>query len=473
MIVVAVSLALGLVFGAVMTYGPLPLRLTRSPVLRRRARHSGSGADLLHLLWASGRRRRHQQSRGGRDGVVLFSTAQVTEITRGSLQSIHHGQMEAGKAIGLTFTQRLVYVIFPQATRRFLPPWINSVADAVKGTALLSLVGIVDLMLAIQQVIGRTYEPMPLYILGALIYFADQLQPVDAQPAARGALRAFPGVAFWPSRPRDRTVPSSAYAASRRVSARSRCWTGSISTWGAATSSASSVRRAAARRRCCAASTRSRPTTTVGQIDGVEVGFRDVGGGARRRRSERELARLRAETGMVFQLFYLFPHLSAAENVMLGCERCAAWARPRPERSPSNGSRRVGLAAKADSLPYQLSGGQQQRVGIARAVAMGPKVLLLDEITSALDPELVGEVLAVVRKLAEDGMTMIMVTHEMAFAREASDRVVFIDGGRVAVEGLRRKCSANKPTNGCGASYRACPIYEYLEFILKVHQSSL
>ena len=88
------------------------------------------------------------------------------------MQSIHHGQTEAGKSIGLTFQQRLIYVIFPQAVRRFLPPWINSVTDAVKGTALVSLVGIVDLMLAIQQVIGRTYEPMPLYILGALIYFA-------------------------------------------------------------------------------------------------------------------------------------------------------------------------------------------------------------------------------------------------------------------------------------------------------------
>ena len=103
--------------------------------------------------------------------------------------------------------------------------------------------------------------------------------------------------------------------------------------------------------------------------------------------------------------------------------------------SPSAGSDRVGLGHKLDSLPSQLSGGQQQRVGIARAVAMEPKVLLLDEITSALDPELVGEVLAVVQQLAEDGMTMIVVTHEMSFAREISDRVVFMDGGRIAAEG--------------------------------------
>jgi polar amino acid transport system permease protein len=171
-IVVAVSLALGLVFGAVMTYGPLPFKLLIrlfSDVVR--------GIPVLVLIFfiyyglpVAGIDVKNLAA--GVTALVLFTTAQVTEITRGSLQSIHHGQMEAGKAIGLTFAQRLVYVIFPQATRRFLPPWINSVCDAVKGTALLSLVGIVDLMLAIQQVIGRTYEPMPLYILGALIYFA-------------------------------------------------------------------------------------------------------------------------------------------------------------------------------------------------------------------------------------------------------------------------------------------------------------
>jgi polar amino acid transport system ATP-binding protein len=138
---------------------------------------------------------------------------------------------------------------------------------------------------------------------------------------------------------------------------------------------------------------------------------------------------------MVFQLFYLFPHLTAAENVMLGLRKVRGLGKAEARATAAHWLDRVGLAAKADSLPFQLSGGQQQRVGIARAVAMDPKVLLLDEITSALDPELVGEVLAVVRKLAEDGMTMIMVTHEMAFAREASNRVVFIDGGRVAIEG--------------------------------------
>jgi len=138
---------------------------------------------------------------------------------------------------------------------------------------------------------------------------------------------------------------------------------------------------------------------------------------------------------MVFQLFYLFPHLTAVENVMLGLRKVHRMRKPAAREKAMDWLTRVGLADRAHHLPSQLSGGQQQRVGIARAVAMDPKVLLLDEITSALDPELVGEVLAVVRQLAADGMTMLVVTHEMAFAREVSDRVAFMDGGRVVQEG--------------------------------------
>jgi polar amino acid transport system permease protein len=103
--------------------------------------------------------------------LTVFESMHVAEVARGAMQSIHPGQTEAGKSIGLTFSQRMLYVIFPQALRRFLPPWINTVVDTVKGSALVSLVGIVDLMLAIQQVIGRTFKPMPLYVLGCIIYF--------------------------------------------------------------------------------------------------------------------------------------------------------------------------------------------------------------------------------------------------------------------------------------------------------------
>jgi polar amino acid transport system ATP-binding protein len=177
------------------------------------------------------------------------------------------------------------------------------------------------------------------------------------------------------------------------------------------------------------------------KLDGVEIGYRD-GNGGRRRRGERELAPIRADIGMVFQLFNLFPHLTALENVMLGLRKVRRLAKAEARAVAEQWLRRVGLGAKLDSLPIQLSGGQQQRVGIARAVAMGPKVLLLDEITSALDPELVGEVLGVVRELAQEGMTMIVVTHEMTFARDVGSRIVFMEGGRILVEGTPREVLA-------------------------------
>lgn len=180
------------------------------------------------------------------------------------------------------------------------------------------------------------------------------------------------------------------------------------------------------------------------KVDGVEIGFRDAVGASRRRpRSEGELAAIRADIGMVFQLFNLFPHLTARENVMLGLLKVRGLARREARERAEHWLARVGLADRMDNLPNQLSGGQQQRVGIARAVAMEPKLLLLDEITSALDPELVGEVLAVVRKLADDGMTMIVVTHEMTFARDVGSRLIFMAGGKKVEEGKPRDLLRN------------------------------
>lgn len=181
------------------------------------------------------------------------------------------------------------------------------------------------------------------------------------------------------------------------------------------------------------------------RIDGREVGYRETG--TRQRRGERDLAAMRAETGMVFQSFNLFPHLTAAGNIMLGLTKVRKKSEAEARTIAEHWLGRVGLAHKADSLPAELSGGQQQRVGIARAVAMDPKILLLDEITSALDPELVGEVLAVVRRLAEDGMTMLMVTHEMAFARDASSRIVFMADGGVSAVGPPKEILAAETSN--------------------------
>jgi polar amino acid transport system ATP-binding protein len=176
-------------------------------------------------------------------------------------------------------------------------------------------------------------------------------------------------------------------------------------------------------------------------VDGELVGYRR-GGDRLYELKDREVCGKRAEIGMVFQRFNLFPHMSVMDNVISGPVRVkrepAASARERAKVLLE----RVGLADKVASYPNQLSGGQQQRVAIARALAMSPKLMLFDEPTSALDPELVGDVLDVMRDLARDGMTMIVVTHEMGFAREVGDTVVFMDGGVVVESGDPRQVLA-------------------------------
>ncbi|MBQ8130697.1 MAG: amino acid ABC transporter ATP-binding protein [Clostridia bacterium] len=179
-------------------------------------------------------------------------------------------------------------------------------------------------------------------------------------------------------------------------------------------------------------------------LDGQEIGYREVGG-KRHRVSEKEIARQRAMTGMVFQQFNLFPHMTAKKNVMLGLTDTLKMPREEAEKLAEKWLGIVGLSDKMNNLPSELSGGQQQRVAIARAVAMSPKILLFDEATSALDPELVGEVLNVIRELAREGKTMILVTHEMRFAYEVSDKVIFMDKGKIAAMGTPQYIFEERP----------------------------
>jgi polar amino acid transport system ATP-binding protein len=172
-------------------------------------------------------------------------------------------------------------------------------------------------------------------------------------------------------------------------------------------------------------------------VDGQLVGYAEHNGRLHELR-EREVARRRRDIGMVFQHFNLFPHLTARENIMEAPIRVRRTPRDETRHLADQLLARVGLAGRADSYPAQLSGGQQQRVAIARALAMGPKLMLFDEPTSALDPELVGEVLEVMKGLAKDGMTMIVVTHEMGFAREVGDMMVFMDDGVIVEAGPPR-----------------------------------
>jgi polar amino acid transport system ATP-binding protein len=173
----------------------------------------------------------------------------------------------------------------------------------------------------------------------------------------------------------------------------------------------------------------------INGLETFEEGALTVDGRALKHGDPKAMRELRQHVGMIFQSFNLFPHLSAGRNVMLAPTLVRKTDRAAAEAQAKRLLERVGLAEKFESFPDQLSGGQQQRVAIARALAMEPAVLLCDEITSALDPELVGEVLRVVESLADDGMTLLMVTHEMTFARKVSDRVVFMHAGRIHEQG--------------------------------------
>ncbi len=167
-------------------------------------------------------------------------------------------------------------------------------------------------------------------------------------------------------------------------------------------------------------------------IDGIEL-TNDI----------RNIEAIRSEVGMVFQSFNLFPHLTALQNITLGPIWVRKWPREKAEKLAMELLERVGIPEQAHKYPAQLSGGQQQRVAIARALAMQPKIMLFDEPTSALDPEMIKEVLDVMRELAESGMTMIVVTHEMGFAREVADRMMFFDEGRIVEEGTPEQIFEN------------------------------
>ena len=185
-----------------------------------------------------------------------------------------------------------------------------------------------------------------------------------------------------------------------------------------------------------------KPTAGHIYIDDVLIGEKEANG-KYVHLSDRELAKERAEIGFVFQRFNLFPHLTALDNVAVAPRRVLGLEKRDAEEHAMAMLEKVGLAHKAEEYPERLSGGQQQRVAIARVLAMQPKLMLFDEATSALDPELIGEVLKVIRELADEGRTMIMVTHEINFAEEISDRVIFMDEGNIVEEGPPKEIFSN------------------------------
>ena len=184
------------------------------------------------------------------------------------------------------------------------------------------------------------------------------------------------------------------------------------------------------------------PTSGEVYVDNELLGY-EARGTARVRRGEKDIDRQRSQIGMVFQAFNVWPHMTVLQNIIEAPMRVKRLKRPQAIDVAKDLLGKVGLLEKIDEYPQRLSGGQQQRLAIARALAMYPKLMLFDEVTSALDPELVGEVLRVIRMLAEEGMTMVLVSHEMAFVEEIADRVVFVDGGRIHEEGRSHEIFKN------------------------------
>jgi len=414
-------------------------------------------------------------------GLTLNHAAFSAEAIRGGILSVDHGQREAAAALGLPGARQVRRIVLPQAMRAILPTAFNDIIGLAKGTSVVYILAMPDLFYTVQIIYHRNLEVIPLLMVATIWYLIiltalSAIQVHIERYYARGATREQVAVSRLSALLRRwRSVR----AARREDALKAGPQVGSAAAGSAAAGADAGISGWAQRRvggkvgihnvsksfgtlkvlddislgfpsgsvtviLGQSGSGKSTLLRSINHLERVDDGFIDIDGeliGYRRdgrtlyELKEKDiLQRRRADVGMVFQSFNLFPHLSVLDNLVeaplaSGVPRAQAQAEARALLA------RVGLADKADAWPRQLSGGQQQRVAIARALALKPKVLLFDEPTSALDPELVNEVLDVIRQLARSGTTLIIVTHEIGFAREVADTIVFMDDGRIVESG--------------------------------------
>jgi polar amino acid transport system permease protein len=420
-------------------------------------------------------------------GFALNEAAFSAEIIRGGILSVNRNQGIAAAAFGMGPLLTMRRIILPQAMRAILPGMANDSIAVLKGTSIASVIFVNELTFRSQQIVGQNFKFFTVFAAAGVIYlaltsaiagvqwFLERWFNIELERPAPGASalerlfgRARSGVE--PARPSP-TSPASAVAADSVGSAPAgrNGWLGAISeairpggpdegifvecaeVWKAygGREVLRGVNLTVKRGEVVTImgpsgsgkSTLLRLINHLEQLDrgeiwvaGDYVGYQLIDGVLRPTRDLAK-ARARARIGMVFQHFNLFDHLTALENVVEAPIRVYGEDAQRARATAMGLLTMVGLANHAHHLPHRLSGGQQQRVAIARALAISPRLMLFDEPTSALDPELVAEVLAVIRRLAEAGMTMIVVTHEVRFAREVADRVIFVDDGRIVEEG--------------------------------------
>jgi polar amino acid transport system permease protein len=421
-------------------------------------------------------------------GFALNEAAFSAEIIRGGILSVNRNQAIAANAFGMRPFLTLRRIILPQAMKAILPGMANDVISMIKGTSIASVIFVNELTFRSQQIVGQNFKFFTVFGAAGIIYLimTSAVAIVQAllerrfnleidRSAGRGSgLGSLFGFSLFNARGRERAAPTlvpspdPAPPIAALPESASLDWIRKV-TAGAAEETTTepfvtfrNVHKAYGSREVLrgidlevrkgevvvimgpSGSGKSTLLRLVNHLEALDWGEIQVEGknvGYRLRnkvlRPIRDLAKARAEAriGMVFQHFNLFDHLTALENVMEAPLRVYGEPREKARTLALNLLATVGLSQHVEKLPHRLSGGQQQRVAIARALAISPRLMLFDEPTSALDPELVGDVLAVMRRLAEAGMTMLVVTHEVRFAQEVADRIVFMDEGLVVEQG--------------------------------------
>jgi len=402
-------------------------------------------------------------------GFMLNEAAFSAEIIRGGILSVDRRQSLAAASFGMGPFLTLRRIILPQAMRAILPGMANQTISMIKGTSIASVIFVNELTFRAQQIVGQNFKFFTVFAAAGIIYLiltsgvavaqfylekfysleASKKTPAKAIPAGEvaagsGSSAPAPSPTAWmdslQASRAEGSAPDQPFVICRNVQKsygdkeilrgidlfvqRGEV----VVLMGPSGSGKSTLLRLV----------NHLEPLDWGEItvDGKYVGYQknQIGDGLKPTRNVAK-ARADARIGMVFQHFNLFDHLTALENIMEAPIHVYGETMEKMRTLAMNLLRMVGLANHADHLPHRLSGGQQQRVAIARALAISPRLMLFDEPTSALDPELVGEVLAVIRRLAEAGMTMIVVTHEVRFAREVADRVIFMDEGHIVEQG--------------------------------------
>jgi len=381
----------------------------------------------------------------GLTALSLSEIAYVAEIHRGGLSGVHKGQLEAGRALGIGYVGLQRLVVLPQAFRVSLPSLINEYISIVKLTSLVSVISLQEILLVGQRLYAQNFKVLETMLAVALYYvlivtvFSFLLSYLEKHLD----FTKKSGKVFAPS-PVDapvNVVPITGVEKRKAMPAIEAL--GINKSYGAHhVLKGVDLKVMSGEVVSIIGPSGSGKTTLIRTLNGLEaidkggvllndMPFLGSGEGSNGRHARAAYKESILRIGMVFQSFNLFPHKTVLENVNLAPSYHARMTRDQRVERGLKLLAKVGMEAHAHKYPHQLSGGQQQRVAIARALAMEPSIVLFDEPTSALDPELVGEVLKVIEDLVREGMTMIIVTHEIEFAMQVSDRVVFMEGGKV------------------------------------------